>query len=764
MKTSLLSTAALVALVVVLGSCDKDDSGQPEAPASAAPGEPGAVPPEQAERIELIDQLTRCELRHRGLSLDIGTEGANAHRGFRLPPFDDIESAERDGKVVSKVLKKTVSFDFWLEQSITDAFVEVSVHARKARRMHMYFAGRRLGSVKLTPGVSSVHRLKIRKKELKPGRHVVKLRFSGRPRGVTEPHAELFWLRLGVQDDLSATYAAPTLRNVLNDVAIDNVPKRALALRAPAAVRCPVVLAPDSKLKVDLGFWGSGTGKAAIRVVTDDAEPTTLVERKVSGGGGATWIPVSLPLAAHAGKAAILELRALDAHRGGRVVFGDPALLRADGSKKVVAPEASTAIIVVLSGIDRRRVPPWGPKQKLTGLADLSRTGTSFSRYRTPTTVPGAVIVSMLTGHPPHAHAMEDPAARLPEAARLISEIVKESSGRTAMFTGAPTSFRAFGFDTGWDTFTEISPVTDAPASAPLDQANAWLESELSDNRAPRRFLFVHARGAHPPWDVPKAEAQRLPPQEYGGVLDPRRGGIILSRLRQRRSRARRRMDDVDWTRLRALEQASLVKQDAALAKLVATLKSKNEWDKTLLIVVGDVAPGEGPEPPFNPAARLVEEHLYVPLWAHFPKGKYAAKEALVDVTSVDIALTVMHAFGLKPPAGAEGNDLYAAAAGIQPLAGRVLLSTLANHYAARFGQYRLTGQIGKRPFLCRLEVDPACVNDVFTSLPIAGQASWSWTYAEWARAAKLRRSPREPASIDPELGAALTVWGDIGG
>jgi arylsulfatase A-like enzyme len=221
-------------------------------------------------------------------------------------------------------------------------------------------------------------------------------------------------------------------------------------------------------------------------------------------------------------------------------------------------------------------------------------------------------------------------------------------------------------------------------------------------------------------------------------------------------------LDDVDWVRLRALEQASLLKQDEALGNLIATLKERDEWERTLLIVAGDVPPGEGPEPPFDPAGRLVEEHLYAPLWVHFPGGKHAGIEALVDVTSVDVATTVMNAFGLKPPVGAEGSDLYAAASGLQPLLGQVMLSTLADHYAARLGQYRLTGILGKQPSLCRLTVDPACLNDVFESLPIAGQASWMWAFTEWSRAAKLRRAPREPASIDPDTAAALTVWGDI--
>lgn len=753
----------LLAALPLFGACEDKVGNDAEPAASAQPAAPeDEAPSSKPERVDLIDQLARCEIRHRGLSLDLGTDAAAVARGFRLPPFDDIENAERDGKTVARLKDNIVSFDMWLDQTVKDPFIELQLHATQARRMSVALDDRRLGVLKLTPAASAVYRASGYKGELAAGRHVVTLRFSGRPRGVVEPHAELFWLRLGVDDDSSVTYAAPTLRSILSDVAIDNVPKRAIALRAPAAIRCPVVLSKDTKLRVDLGFWGTGTGKASVRILSDDAEPVTLAERKVSGGGGATWIPVSLPLGKHAGNVAILELRALETQRTGRVVFGDPMLLRANEARSVTAAKATTAIVVVLSGIDRRRVPPWGPKQDYAGLASLARSSVAFGRYRVPTTVPGAVVASMLTGLPPHGHALEDPAARLPAAAHLISEIIKEASGRTAMFTGSPNSFRAFGFDSGWDDFGEVSPVADEPVSRPIDRATSWLENELESKREARRFVFVHARGAHPPWDVPKDDASRLPPEEYGGVIDPRRGGIILSRLRSRRNRAARRMDEVDWIRLRALEQASLLKQDAALEKLIDLLKRKGEWEHTMLIVTGDVAPGEGPEPPFDPAGRLIEEHLYVPLWVHFPNDREAGKESMADVTSVDIATTVMNAFQLAPPVGVEGVDLQAAAEGIEPMMGRVLLSTLADHYAARFGQYRLTGQIGRKPQLCKVAVDPACLDDVFGTQPIAAQSAWSWTFFEWLRADKLRAAQREPASIDPDTGAALTVWGDI--
>jgi hypothetical protein len=54
-------------------------------------------------------------------------------------------------------------------------------------------------------------------------------------------------------------------------------------------------------------------------------------------------------------------------------------------------------------------------------------------------------------------------------------------------------------------------------------------------------------------------------------------------------------------------------------------------------------------------------------------------------------------------------------------------------------------------------------VTDVYGTRPIAARTAWQWTYeAETAANPGGRRFQREPASIDAETGAALTVWGDV--
>lgn len=717
---------------------------------------PGITP--RSRPYEFLHELAGCEVWHDGLVIDFGTGAARARRNFRVEPLDDMVDAEREGATVTKLTDRRLVLELVVDTDMEEATVSVRTHSVTARSMSASIDDKRIGFVRLVAGETKLASYPA-VKNLTKGRHKLTLEFAGRPRGVALPYVELDWLRVSGSGDVAENYAAPTLRDIVTDAVLDNTPKRSLALSSSSRVRCPITPSADSELHVDLGYWGDGKGESSVRLLADGEKPVILAERKVSGGEGAAWTPLKVPLRAYASRTVMLELAAPDPGRTGRVLFGDPRLVRAEAQTDPVPP-ARTVVILILSGIDQRMIPPWKSSQTLPALGALARSSAVFSRYRSSSNVVGAVVGSLLTGLAPAVHGLEDPGARLPNVARGVGELVKEAGGRTAMFTAVPGTFPAFGFEQGWDQYASFSPVKDAPVSAPIEEARKWLEREL-DNPSVRRLVVVHAAGVHPPWDVTKEEAAHLPPEEYSGLLDPRRGGVVLGRMRNHK-RGQKRLGDDDWKRLRAMEGVSLGKQDAALAQLIELLRSKGAWDSTLFFVVGDVGRGEPPELPFEPAGELDEERLSVPLLVKFPEQKLAAKDLGYPVTSMDIATTALDFLGIGAPRDAEGLDLYRVAEGEEPLQGRALVATLAGHYATRLGSFLLSGQPGSVPKLCVLDVDPACTADAFATRLITGRTVWQATFDEFARAEKARIAPREPASIDPDLGAALSAWGDI--
>jgi membrane-anchored protein YejM (alkaline phosphatase superfamily) len=408
-------------------------------------------------------------------------------------------------------------------------------------------------------------------------------------------------------------------------------------------------------------------------------------------------------------------------------------------------------------------LPPWGPNASMPVLADFAKHALAFSAHRAPSSVPAASFASLVSGTPPSVHGIQRPLDRLRAKVPTLAETLKEAGGRTALFTGVPTSFAPFGFGAGFDVFEVFSPVADLPATEPLARAQAFLEQELASGGSAQHLVVAELRGGHPPWDLTREETALLKPSEYAGILDPRRGGIVLGALREKSKRGQRKIGDDDWVRLRALHDAALTKQDAQLAKLIAMLKAKGAWNDTLLIVTSDVGLGAGPEIPFDPAGPLTEDRLLLPLLVRFPGDALGGKEVTLPTSVVDVSATILRALGLDPGARG-GDDLFQRGSGVASLGGNIDVAFTGSDYSARLGGWLLRGTAGKTPRLCASDIDPSCINDALDQRPGAARALWLAAFdqaAESARAAA-KLGPLQRAELDPETQAALTVWGDV--
>jgi arylsulfatase A-like enzyme len=434
-------------------------------------------------------------------------------------------------------------------------------------------------------------------------------------------------------------------------------------------------------------------------------------------------------------------------------------------------------VILVLDGVSRAELPPWNgsPPATLPALGELSEASAVFDRHRASTTVVAASMASLLSGLPPTAHGMSDPGARLPASLPTVATLARDAGVRTGMFTGVPYTFRAFGFAAGWERFVEHPPQSGAPATAPIDDATAWITDLAKGPADTRAFILVHARGGHPPWDVTPKELAAAPPAEYGGLVEPRKAPQTLARMR--RSRRARIVTDADRQRIHALTALGLAGQDRALAALVTALKAAGLWEATLFIVTGDV--GSGADDLFADGLDLKEPALSLPLYAHFP-GNLAAGRRIGEPTEVvDLARTALSALGLapvrptSPPAGGApepprdkgalahpfGKDLARLVADLDVTADLPQVAVLDSRYSARWGDLVLSGKFPAPPSLCDLGLDATCAFNRRDAMPIAAGAIFRSLVAQ-DLALRALAEKREPASIDPDTMAAMRVWG----
>ena len=763
----------LLALVAACGCRHSHKSGPPtDGSASGATAKPlNSQPasnsdkpaPIESSSLNLLDELSGCEVDQLGPVVEVGTSSELARRGYDANSDRRTQSVDRSGGTFVRIYDRRLTHEFWLDEPMERPRITLRLVGAGATRLTVRLDKTTVGTAKLIRGEPVTRAFGPIEGIVEPGRHTVSLEFRGLSAGKLEPSVEIDWIHLGQPLDGDTIPTVPTLRSLVADQNIGGVPKRSIVLRAPSSIRCPLLLATGAHLRVSLGFWGSGAGLGEIRVIEDGQAPLALRQQKTQGGNGASWTSIDADLSQYAHRIVALEFRALRASQGGKVVFGEPRIVRTETAAATELGRARVVVIVVAAGLSRRKIPPWGPVGTLSALGHLQRDSASFQNYRSSSTVPASVLASLLTGLPPTAHHLEDTAARLPSSVITLQQSVKQASGRTALFTGVPATFSAFGFNTGWDEIQMFSPVKDQAAAEPMLQATRWLQRELEQDDDAKRFVLVHVRGMHPPWDLTKEEVATLQPTEYGGPLEARRGGITLGRIRRQSLKTLRRLTDEDWVRLDSLTTSGFVAQAQALDQMISLLKRRNVWQNTLFIFAGDVGAGDPPNVPFDPVGSLREDQLIVPLLVKFPGNSWSGRSVDAPVTTTDITRTVYDALGLDLPDGIVAADLAQIAAGRGPVSARPQVATLGNRYASRLSNWLLFGEIGKEPSLCELYVDPACTTNHFTDHPWTARASWQWTRNELLKMKTLGApTAREPASIDAETAAALVVWGDI--
>jgi hypothetical protein len=750
-------TGALTLAALLLGACRQTKELAQEVALHALPsttvGKPAIVTPTQRERLDLLKSLNLCEVRHRGLFIDFTSEQADVYRSLGALRSPEVRLVRRAGVQTSEVLTRAVPVEVWLDKAAQNVALSLRAAAGSASEVVAFIDGKRVGGAKLAPGTGSVLYLGSVADELPLGRHVIELRFNGKGPQPGEVKASLDWLRVHFADDRDERYLAPILDNLLLDAAIGDKPRRSLALRAPGSVRCPLAPALGSRVRVEVGYWGEGSGVARIDARGSDGSVVTLAEQRVKGGEGAEWQTLDLTLDAFAGNVIALDFVASESGSAGRVLFGEPRVER--DVDVAVAPRASYVVVVVAGGLERGLVPPWGQRELMPTLFRVAEQGIVFEGYRATSATVNGAMASLLTAKLPAQHGVLDGTTRLGSQLPVLGEAVRKHHGAAAFFSNVPYSFEPFGFDRGWDKLATYSPVDDRPGTEPLIHAADWVASELGEEREGPRLLVVHLSAAHPPWDVTQDEAKILPPEEYAGVIEPRKAAASLREVRHRDRSSRRLLGPNDWVRVEALQKVALRKVDTALAGLVRKLEDAQIWDQSLFVFLGDVGMGERTGVPFDPHGSLDEARLMVPLVVKFPADANlrGSERHLVGTAAVGQLLAT--SLGVASELGVPEVSRRSLGGG-QELVEAPLVAREGQKFAIHLGRYRVIGGSDGGVRLCDVETDPACGFDLAAEHPYVLQ--WILRLAR----PELTFQPGEPVYAEPDTRTsnALRVYG----
>ncbi len=725
--------------------------------AAGATGNPPASPPDRrGERVAvaLIDALERCVVDHRGLLIDLGTTPPLGGHALAGPSTRALPTATHSGATWAQLFEHELRVTFYHAEP-SPVFVAVRATADQARRASVAIDDVPLGTLNVPAGPARIVSTQTSRVPLGSGLHELVIRFSGKKGTAPEPYAELDWVRIGVPDELTRTYGAPTVADMLMPAAeLGKVPRRALAVRAPTTIACSVRVPPQARLRASVGIRGEGNAKLAVYVRGDLEGRRQLARLEVSGGADSRWADLDVGLADLAGEVGRLELAAEETTGTGRLLVGDPVIVVPERTETPV-PRARSAVVVVLNGVERTDLPPWRdtPSPHAPNLRRLADSATVFDAHRAPTTNITGAVATLVSGQSPRIHSVLDTGSRVPKSLVGVGDLARHGSVRASMFTGVPPTFGVFGFEPHWEAFTAYPPNEGRAATAPLDEAALWLtEPSAKPNEDRPMLAVVHLRGGHPPWDITPDEADRLPPKNYTGAVRPRDSAQAVASLGGKFSR----LDAPDEERMRSMFFAALHGQDAALGDLVRKLEDAGRWDSTLLIVTGDVASARSTL--FADAQPLSEARLTVPLYVRFPGGTQAGQRVARPTEAADLTRTLLLSLGLEPPPDLGGRDLANVAAGADDPE-RLAVAYVEDAFSARWGRFVLHGRVDdRRPSLCDVMLDPSCRYDRGQELPITAEA-FLRRFVQHVDALPAPLA-REAVTVDTESAAALKVWG----
>jgi arylsulfatase A-like enzyme len=750
---------ALACAATGCSSCGK--SGGEEVPvptktapsASTAPANGSKASSDLRAAIDPVGRLEDCLLGHKGTLLDLGDPSMRARFGGSAARAD-MEIVEREGATWTRFRGSTVSMTFpatSAEVGQTDpTWIEARVRGISARSMSVYMNGKPIGAAALVKGEDKLVIAHATSNLVVEGTNEVTLHFNGGTRGSTEPFAEIDWIHIG-SGEPDPSYAAPTRADVTTNTTLGGVAKQAISLRAPGFLRCNGWLPEGGTVDLSIGVAGAGDAEVEVRRLVDRANP--LIIKRIHVAPGSTWTHETMPLGdvGKGGTVGALEIAAVRASKGTRVLIGEPRVL-ASPTPAYVPPAPSRGVVLVVMGeLAPRSVAIHGGPLVLPELGAIAADGIVFDAHRASTTLPNGALASILSGRTARANNVDDGDARLPKGVTTIADLARQAGIVTGFFTANPMTGPKYGFDRSWETSVYHPPTEPGPATRVFDDAAKWIEAHKSE-----RFLVViHARGGHPPWDITDEELKTLAPANYAGGLDPKHAAELLSKARHVPPQIR--FNDADRARAAALYEHALLAHDVAFGKFWATVRAAKRDVDTTLIVTSDLSVDDTAHVPYGDGDAPDEGSLWTSLVLRTGAKTGAGTRVAHPTADVDVARTVTTALGLEPSAYFQGIDLFRTASGWTPPEGRALLATARTRFALRWGSFVLSGN-ERHEQLCDLTLEPTCLTDVRSTHPLAFDAL-DRVYFDMKKT-EAGGKPRETVEVDAETSASLKAWG----
>lgn len=312
-------------------------------------------------------------------------------------------------------------------------------------------------------------------------------------------------------------------------------------------------------------------------------------------------------------------------------------------------------IVIGVDALQAAHISHLGYPNETTPTIDaLAQQGTSFGNAISSASWTVPSFMSIFTGLYPSEHKVvnkfsvftkeKQVAANLVDLspnAETLAEVFKANGYATAGFTGDAGVNSQFGYNKGFDVYT------DEKTFGSIENSSAHAIPWIEKNKDKKFFIFLHGYDDHGQFDVPENYTGRFMPQDYHGkykgTKDEQRtlreeglanGKIDLS------------LDDVAFWR--GWYDSKIRDADDRLARFLEEYDKLGIKNKTVIVVVSDHGTEFYEHNRFDHGFSLYDELVHVPLVFVVP-GLSDTGIITDQVTTLDVAPTLIDITGIKP-------------------------------------------------------------------------------------------------------------------
>jgi arylsulfatase A-like enzyme len=756
-------------LGLALAACGpgSGESGSGEGTAAGAQGERPAQAADLRMQQDLLAIAHLADVDHRGLYIDFGTPARNPYTIGRWRTGWGSDGADGDETFTHATDMGRVYFTLREASAIT---LRLRMKAIGSRRLQVFVNNRSLPEGIVLEGDDfRDYDVAVPAEMVRAGENYLLLRFGGTTR-VGDESVSVAMSSIRVIPNRPAEgerFLAPEHGSLVATVDVGGTERRALAVRTPTTISYHLEVPPGGRFVFGVGAEGDAAG-ARARVVAQQ-EGLDAVELW-SAAVGNRWDDQSVDLSRYSGQVIRLDLVADGTGAGGRVAWGAPGIMVAPRPVAAAAPPVRNVVVLLIDTLRASKLRPYNPQTRVqTPILDrIASEGTVFEAAQSAENWTKPSVASVLTGLTPSTHGAKTSEARLPESAEMVSEVLDGAGFATGSFIANGYVSDAFGFDQGWDHYTNyIRENRSTLASNVFDEAGDFIEQ----HREERFFVYVQTIDPHVPYDPPEEFLRMYDPRtDYAGQVQPRQTSDLLERAK--RNPPAVTFDASDRRRLEALYDGEISYHDRELGRFVDRLRELGVLDETLFVITSDHGEEFSEHGSWGHGHSVYQELLGVPLIFWRP-GAIPAQRVRHTVSTVSISPTVLELAGVEGLPRAEARSLAPDMRGEIPVGPQVAFSDfLDDRRVIRAGRWKLILR-GHNPTFFDLETDPGEQHELdMSSHPIAarycrvllGQYLGAIDRAHWLDAEQRAATQMtgQSTTLDPAMCAQLRAMGYV--